>query len=1369
MIYRYRWQELLMMLGLAAIYAGLAKIVLHHFTETGNVTLIWFSGGVGLVVLLVNGLRFWPGIFAGACWAGLIVGDALWMSVLIAIGNTLESVAAAWCLKKNTLFSVALNRPKHFFRLTRIALCASLISAFIGPLAIWWGGLIPSAMMPRSMLHWWMADVFGIVFTTPVILIWRRWPHEWFRRQRLPETFCFLGACLLLGKTEFLGEQAFLFGNAPQGYWLYLCMIWGALRLGRHGVMFVSTVVVLMGLYGAAHHDGLFAHDFQQTGMLNFWFYTGILSWTGTLLVLTLQSNLLYSQGLRSSQLRLQAIINASPVPIALNNDKQRITFLNPAFISTFGYTLDDIPTLADWWAKAYPDSEYREWVKETWRQRLRQAQKSQQAFLPFEQSIQCKNGEVRHVMAGFGPLEGIFDNEYLVTLMDMSEQITASKALSDSNVLLQTILETLPLRVFWKDRQLRYLGANHLFAQDAGLAAVDDLLGKSDHQLGWRDQAALNQADDQQVMATGQSKLGYEKPLVMPNGETIWLRASKLPLRNSEQQVIGVLGIYEDITMRKRIDDQLLWRTTFLEALLEATPDGILAVDANGNKLLQNQRLAQLWGIPTEIAEQEDDNAQLEFVKTKTLDPGKFLEKVLYLYAHPEQTSKDEIELTNGVVLQRFTAPVQDRLGHYYGRIWYFSDVTEMRKAERALRQKEYYQRSLLDNFPFWVWLKDTDNHYLAVNKTFAEQCRIDIHDIIGKTDFDIFPADVAENYRKGDLEVITKGRQQNIEAPVEVDGNRTWLETYRAPLIDQHGKVVGTVGFSRDIGERKASEDALKLAALVFDNSSEAMIVTDADNKILKTNAAFSDITGYSHDEVVGKDPKILASGKHDAGFFTAMWQSLHDSGGWRGEITNSRKSGDLYVVEIAINTIFDEDGRVRQRVALFSDISERKRSEEQIWQQANFDSLTGLPNRRLMRERLSQEIKKAHRMKQRLALMFIDLDRFKEINDTLGHEMGDELLKDTARRLVASVRESDTVARLGGDEFTIILTDLDSCGNPERVANQLIQRFSEPFELDGELVHVSASIGITLYPDDSENISQLLRNADQAMYAAKARGRNRYSFFTASMQEALNSRAMMVNDLRGALLNQQFKLVYQPIIDLTTGKIYKAEALLRWQHPLRGTVSPAEFVPLAEEAGLIHEIGNWVFQTACEQVAEWRQSLNADFQICINKSPKQFMEPQHIYDWVGWLKQLDLPSRAVMLEITEGLLLEGDAKAKEHLLIFRDAGIPVAIDDFGTGYSSLAYLNKFDIDFLKIDQTFINQLTPGSSDFVLCEAIIAMAHKLGLKVVAEGVETKAQLGLLVSVGCDFAQGYLFAKPMPAEQFEQMMLSGVSFDHLF
>ena len=442
-------------------------------------------------------------------------------------------------------------------------------------------------------------------------------------------------------------------------------------------------------------------------------------------------------------------------------------------------------------------------------------------------------------------------------------------------------------------------------------------------------------------------------------------------------------------------------------------------------------------------------------------------------------------------------------------------------------------------------------------------------------------------------------------------------------------------------------------------------------------------------------------------------------------------------------------------------YNDITERKRAEEIIQYQASYDALTLLPNRRLFQDRLQQEIMRCRRNALKLALILLDLDNFKEINDTLGHALGDDLLQQVARRLQGCMRADDMVARLGGDEFCIVVAGLSALDGAERVSQEIMRRLAVPFQLQENVVHLTVSIGLTLYPDDSDNIDNLLRNADQAMYDAKRQGRNRYSYFTSAMQQAALYRMELTRELRSALAGNQFKLVYQPIVELACGGIYKAEALLRWQHPQRGLISPAEFIPIAEATGLIADIGDWVFYEAARQVKHWRLR-RPDFQISINKSPVQFSGKNRRHDaWVAYLREQALPGSSIGIEITEGLLLDASPAVTHILRDCHEAGMQVSLDDFGTGYASLSYLKKFDIDYLKIDQSFVANLAPGADDMVLCEAIIQMAHKLGIRVIAEGVETEAQRALLADAGCDFGQGYLFSPPLPPMEFELLLQS--------
>jgi diguanylate cyclase (GGDEF)-like protein/PAS domain S-box-containing protein len=598
--------------------------------------------------------------------------------------------------------------------------------------------------------------------------------------------------------------------------------------------------------------------------------------------------------------------------------------------------------------------------------------------------------------------------------------------------------------------------------------------------------------------------------------------------------------------------------------------------------------------------------------------------------------------------------------------------------------------------------------------------------------------------------------------------------------PIRDSTGKVLGTFAIyrrephspdeaeielvsqaamlARIAIERRHLDAELQLASSVYRASAEAIVVTDSANRILAVNPAFTRVTGYAAAEVLGRNPKLLSSGRTPREQYEAMWQSLATTGQWQGEISNQRKDATEYVEWLTINAIHDEAGAVHRYIAMFSDITEKKRIEELVWLQANYDTQTGLPNRRLFRDRLQQELARLRGSDRSLALLFIDLDRFKEVNDTLGHAVGDLLLTQAARRIAACVRQSDTVARLGGDEFTVVLPSLVGTARIEAVAQAILSALAEPFHLDNQVAYVSASIGITLYPTDAGDIEALLKNADQAMYVAKAQGRNCFSYFTEYMQQSAQTRMAMSNDLRGALKNGQFELHFQPIVELPSGRIVKAEALLRWRHPQHGLIPPARFIPLAEDSGMIHEIGDWVFREATSAAKRWCCTARP-IQISVNKSPRQFFSGNSHEAWIAHLAEIGLPPQCLAIEITEGLLLDERPDIAERLACFREAGIEVAIDDFGTGYSAMAYLKKFSIDYLKIDRSFVRDMAATAGDRVIVEAIIVMAHKLGLRVIAEGIEDAAQRKLLTAAGCDYGQGYFFARPLPAQEFESLL----------
>lgn len=684
---------------------------------------------------------------------------------------------------------------------------------------------------------------------------------------------------------------------------------------------------------------------------------------------------------------------------------------------------------------------------------------------------------------------------------------------------------------------------------------------------------------------------------------------------------------------------------------------------------------------------------------------------------------------------------------------------LAAMRRSKALLQGQKNQLETFLQAASEGIYVLDDNGYVVLANDAFCGMSGYLRDEIVGMHASRWEKNGSDEEVRKNIARVLELGKAIFEVQQKRKDGRLIDVET-SAVMVEFDGRKLIYCA-ERDISERKRIDEELSLAALVLKNSSDGMVVTDADNRIIAVNPAFSKITGFSLEEVKGKNPKIFNSGRHDRAFFQELWGSLLVKGYWQGEIWDKRKNGDIHAKWLSINTVLDKNGAIYRYVAIFSDITERKQSEELIWKQANFDMLTELPNRRMFLEQLQMAVIKSARSQLPLALLLIDLDQFKEVNDTLGHAVGDSLLKEAASRIRFCVRTSDTVARLGGDEFVVILTELPDVRHVEDIAQKFINSLAESFNLGGEVVYISASVGITLYPDDAGNIEDLMKNADQAMYEAKKNGRNRFSYYTRSLQEAAQKRLRLTTDLRSALAGNQFRVYFQPIIDLNTGRIHKAEALIRWQHPERGMVSPLDFISLAEETGLIHGIGDWVFKESARWAKRWSSQFSDDFQISINKSPVQFRGDNggSVNAWLDHLHELNLSGKHIVIEITEGLLLDAETAVTDKLLGFRDAGIQVAIDDFGTGYSSLSYLKKFDIDYLKIDQSFVCNLSTDADDVALCEAIIVMAHKLDLKVIAEGVETEQQRSILAAAGCDYAQGYLFSRPVPPEEMEKLL----------
>ncbi|HEX5343840.1 MAG TPA: EAL domain-containing protein [Duganella sp.] len=607
-----------------------------------------------------------------------------------------------------------------------------------------------------------------------------------------------------------------------------------------------------------------------------------------------------------------------------------------------------------------------------------------------------------------------------------------------------------------------------------------------------------------------------------------------------------------------------------------------------------------------------------------------------------------------------------------------------------------------------------------------------------------------------------LNSGQPEQCDLQMQRTRNQQGFPVSLRASVDASGQAIRVV-LELAEGKLAALERSEERFRRIVHNAEEGIWEIDAAARTSFVNPKMAQMLGYSIEEML-EQPLVAFMDEEGRVILERNIARRQQGLSERHEFKFLRKDGSDLWATLATNPIFDADGSYRGALALVTDITASRASAELIWHQANFDQLTALPNRHMFTDRLGQEIKKARREGLQLGLLFIDLDGFKQVNDTLGHQQGDAVLVEAARRIGLCVRSSDTVARLGGDEFTVILSGLEHAHGVDRIAESMLALLGRPIPLEGAQATVSASIGIALYPADAAAPDDLLRCADQAMYAAKQSGRNRYSYFTRDLQLAAQARQQAALDLRSALALEQFELHYQPIINLQSGRIERAEALLRWRHPARGLLAPAEFLPFAEAGGMMLEIADWVFRQAAQQARRWQDELGGGFQVSINQSPAQLRGDAALYvDWLQYAARLGLPPRSIVLEITEGVLLDGAARVRERLRELREMGLQVALDNFGTGYSSLSHLKHFGIDLLKLDHSFIQHLASDSGDLAMCEALIVMAHKLGLKVVAEGVETPAQSGLLAMAGCDYAQGYVFAGAVPADELTALGRRGL------
>ncbi len=807
----------------------------------------------------------------------------------------------------------------------------------------------------------------------------------------------------------------------------------------------------------------------------------------------------------------------------------------------------------------------------------------------------------------------------------------------------------------------------------------------------------------------------------------------------------------------------------TYLRAIFNATPDAMLISDQQGIITMANHQAECLLGYSAN---------KLVGLSIETLVPERFRSMHPALRAQFTASAvvrsmgegrlvkalrKDGSELDVDISL----SPIQTEQGLFFACA--LRDITDRKQAEAKLRSSEARFRLMADSTPIMIWITDAVGEPAFVNQAWLDFTGLAsvvmmthkdwisvIHPDDRATAFVAYYQDTGVNKA-----ITTEYRLRSAK------GDWRWILDKGRPLYDENSQFTGYIGSAIDITERKRIESDLRLAATAFE-SQDAIVITDAESVILRINKAFTLSTGYTEQDVVGQKISLLKSGRHDADFYAQMWDSINHTGSWQGEIWDRRKNGEIYPKWLSVTAVKGSDGVVTHYVGTHTDISDRKITEEQIKRLAFYDPLTQLPNRRLLEERLKHGINVERRDGKQLALLMLDLDRFKAVNDSQGHLAGDKLLQQVAVRIKARLRDVDMVARLGGDEFVVLLEDITQPEDAARVAEEIIVDLSKPFSLaQHDNVLIGVSIGISLYPQHGDSPELLMDHADAALYQAKDAGRGCFAYFSEDLTIAARERIALETRLRQALKQQELRVFYQPQVDIASGRIVGAEALVRWQHPIEGLIPPLRFIPIAEETGLIMDIGEWVLRETCRQGRLWLDEGLPPLTLAVNVSPQQFRRSDICALVITTVSETGFPATQLELEITESGLMGDQGKASAILNNLRAQGVRLAIDDFGTGYSSLAYLKHFPLDVLKIDKSFIDDIPFHQDDMEIAATIVAMGHILGFKVLAEGVETSEQLAFLQEKGCDMYQGYIKSKPVPADEFvlllrEQQLLDG-------
>ncbi len=1136
-------------------------------------------------------------------------------------------------------------------------------------------------------------------------------------------------------------------------------------------IVFVTSLCI--AALGAAELQDIEPVSWLQAGA------TGLLS--GVLILLALRGR----QQARDEQARLRELIEMADVGMCLTEADGRLASFNRRYLEIVGW---DAPTLM---TKRFQDFTHPDDLATDLQQmndlvagRISRYRMQKRYLRPDGSVVWALLAVSRAGSAERRPAS----DQYIATIQDVSELHRVREALQLQRAQLEQVIRSIPDCLAMRDIDGRYQLVNPAAERLIGLPAAE-IIGKRPEQVYRPDSMSETPEIDRRVIDRGEP-IRHEARLTGDNGAIATIDLVISPLMGPDQRPHGVISVGRDVT-RERHNLRLLedagQRNRELLAEAERSRLALLS-------LLEDQRASQVALSASEarlraVVSALPDLIFLFDAQTRLLD----------IWSSSEESLLGPREQFIGQRLSDFLPPalaamasreITDALAHGTGQPFEYSlplpsgerwfemrtarsgdavvlgiarDITREREARLARQRTEESLLLAVEGSGDGLWDWDLTNDNIGYSSTFERLLRYE-----GQTPFSarfLFRDRLHPDDRERCVAAVRESINHGIRFDATYrlmcfDGEYRWFQGRGMCHRSPDGQPLRFSGVLSDLSDRLRDEERLRLAAQVLDSTQEGVMITDARRRIVSVNRAFTTLLGYTEQEVLGQTPRMLSSGRHEAEFYDAISAQLAQTGQWKGEIWNRRKDGELIPELLSISAVHDVTGAVSHYVGVFADISLMKDSEARLEFLAHHDPLTRLPNRLMFNQQIEQALHQAQRERRRLAVLLLDLDRFKDINDSYGHLAGDELLQHVAQRLTGRLRQSDTLARLGGDEFALLMHDLRHDDDAARLASELLAALSQPWRSsDGVEVNVGVSIGICIYPDHGQTSQALLQGADAALYRAKGDGRGVYRYFADEMTQSARERLHMENRLRRALVDDQLVLHYQPQVELQTGRIVGAEALVRWMDPEHGLIPPGRFIPVAETTGLIGDIGAWVLAEACRQGKAWLDQGLPALTLAVNVSPRQFRHADLAAQVMQTLIETGLPAEQLELELTEGALMEREQEALGVLQRLRAIGVGIAIDDFGTGYSSLAYLKRFPLDVLKIDRSFIADIPNDPDDMEIAAAVIAMGHSLGIRVLAEGVETVDQLAFLRFKHCDRYQGFLCSKPVPPDEFAALL----------